>query len=314
MEIVEYQDADPLGVLRLNLLGLNYALTPERMATILRLDPRPFPFFGVYAIQDGIVAGQVGVYRLPMLSIDGPEEVGGACAVCTHPAFNRRGVATLLLTEAHARMRAAGLRFSTLGTSRYLVAHRLYQSQGYVDVFSPNVVFARLEDVGRETHLRAGRAGEHEMELAEEIFERAAAGYLGFARRHRSFLSILVATGDLPSDEVWLLWDGFEPVGYALVNIQEDLLRLNSLLLVDGVEAAAAVSALAQDKNISYLQIRIDQPSVLVSLRQAGYPCGVPGWSTFMIKPLVPGATVELARRLFGIGTERFLISYIDVT
>jgi hypothetical protein len=33
-----------------------------------------------------------------------------------------------------------------------------------------------------------------------------------------------------------------------------------------------------------------------------------------MIKPLIPGVTVDDARQLFGIGKDRFLISWLDVT
>jgi hypothetical protein len=33
-----------------------------------------------------------------------------------------------------------------------------------------------------------------------------------------------------------------------------------------------------------------------------------------MIKPLVPGVSVDDARRLLGIGTDRFLISWLDTT
>jgi hypothetical protein len=47
MQIVEYDVADPLEVLHLNLLSLGFALTPERAALIRRLDKRPFPFFAL---------------------------------------------------------------------------------------------------------------------------------------------------------------------------------------------------------------------------------------------------------------------------
>ncbi len=49
MEIQEYDHVDPFDVLDLNLLCLRYELTPERVGTIRRLDPRPFPFFAIYA-------------------------------------------------------------------------------------------------------------------------------------------------------------------------------------------------------------------------------------------------------------------------
>ncbi|NUQ39478.1 MAG: GNAT family N-acetyltransferase, partial [Caldilineales bacterium] len=134
MRIVEYDAVDPLQVLHLNLLCLDFALTPELVAIIRRMDPRPFPFFALYAVEGSTVAGQVGVFRLPVVSTAGAAEVGGVWAVSTHPAWRGRGVASLLLDEAHARMAAAGLRFSTLGANRYQVAHALYKKQGYSDL------------------------------------------------------------------------------------------------------------------------------------------------------------------------------------
>ncbi len=77
MKIVEYDDADPVGILHLNLLSLGWRLTPELAARIRRLDPRPLPCFAVYAIEDGVVAGQVGVYRLPMVSVNGRKTWAG---------------------------------------------------------------------------------------------------------------------------------------------------------------------------------------------------------------------------------------------
>lgn len=314
MNIVEYDGADPLGVLYLNLISLGYALTPERVALIRQLDPRPFPFFAVYAVEDGIVAGQVGVYRLPMVTTEGPEEVGGVCAVCTHPAFSRRGLAARLLEEAHTRMRAAGLRFSTLGTARHRAAYTLYQRQGYEDVFASASTFACRDKVWRDTRLHAERAESAILSLTDNIFQRAAAGHLGFARRHKSFIPMMVATGDVGADEVWLLWNDDELIGYALAKVTESVLRVDNLLLVEGVGAATAVAALAHDPSVPYLQVRVDHPSVAASLRQAGYPLERPNWSTFMVKPLIPEVTPVDARRLVGIGTERFLISPIDVT
>jgi hypothetical protein len=44
MQILEYDQVDPIQVLHLNLLSLDYALTPERVA-LMRALGRIFPFF-----------------------------------------------------------------------------------------------------------------------------------------------------------------------------------------------------------------------------------------------------------------------------
>ncbi|MCP5095834.1 MAG: GNAT family N-acetyltransferase [Chloroflexi bacterium] len=202
MKILEYDDVDPLGVLQLNLLSLGYALTPEKVSLIRSLDARPFPFFALYVIEDGIVAGQVGIYRLPMITVNGPEEVGGICAMCIHPAFSRQGIATRLLDEAHTRMRSAGLRFSTLGTTRHQGAYTLYKKQGYEDVFNFISTFAPRESVHRYGHLRAERISSGKLHLADSLFQKVAAGNLGFAQRHKSFILMMVATGEIGEGEV----------------------------------------------------------------------------------------------------------------
>jgi ribosomal protein S18 acetylase RimI-like enzyme len=314
MEILEYDQVDPLEVLNLNLLSLAYALTPERAALIRRLDRRPFPFFGVYAVEDGVVAGQVLIYRLTMTSTDGREDVGGMSAVCTHPAFSRRGIATRLFDEAHDRMRAAGLRFSTLGTARHRGAYAFYRRQGYEDVLSAGFTFAYSDTVQQVAPLRAERARAENLYLADGLFARVAAGRLGFAVRPRGFLAMLVATGELPANSVWLLWDGSELAGYAIARNSESVLPVDDLLAADDGYTASAIAAIIKETAATYVCLRINHPRMPASLRAAGYPPARPGWSTFMIKPLTPDVSVEEARALFGIGTERFLISALDVT
>ncbi len=314
MEILEYDQVDPVEVLNLNLLSLAYALTPQRAALIRRLDRRPFPFFGVYAVEDGVVAGQVLIYRLTMTSTNGPEDVGGAGAVCTHPAFSRRGIATRLFDEAHDRMRAAGLRFSTLGTARHRGAYAFYRRQGYEDVFGAGFTFAHSDTVQQVTPLRAERAGMDTLYLAEDVFARVTAGRLGFSRRPRGYLAMLVATGELPVDSVWLLWDGSELAGYALARNTESVLSVDDLLTADDGYTAGAIAAIVRETAATYVSLRINHPRMPASLGRAGYPPARSGWSTFMIKPLTPDLSVDDARALFGIGTERFLISPVDVT
>ncbi|HLO17661.1 MAG TPA: GNAT family N-acetyltransferase [Anaerolineales bacterium] len=127
MKILEYDQVDPTQVLHLTMLALDFPLTPEHAAHIRCTDPRPFPCFTFNAVEDDRVLGQLGISRLPMVSTEGREDVGGVWAVSTHPNYAERGIASALLDEAHTRMREAGLRFSTLGTDRSRVSHRLYQ-------------------------------------------------------------------------------------------------------------------------------------------------------------------------------------------
>lgn len=67
MKIVEYDDVDPSSVFQVTMLALGFALTPEHATHIRRTDPRPFPCLSVCAVEDDVVIGHVGVFRLPMI-------------------------------------------------------------------------------------------------------------------------------------------------------------------------------------------------------------------------------------------------------
>lgn len=312
--IVEYDAVDPLQVLHINLLCLDFALTPELAALIRRMDPRPFPFFALYALEGSTVLGQAGVFRLPVLSEAGAEEVGGVWAVSTHPAWRGQGVATRLLDEAHARMRAAGLRFSTLGTDSYRLAHRLYERHGYGDVFSPAMALARSDELRGQPDLRAEPAGLAGLSLADRLFEGLASGSLGFARRHTPFFPFLHARGYLSAQDLWLIWQGGEAIGYAAAAASNGLLYVRNLLLAPYADPVAVVAALGQATAARYLRVRLDHPAHAAAFARAGLLVASPSWATFMVKPLAPDATLAEFRRDYGLDEGRFLISVMDVT
>lgn len=314
IHIAEYDDVDPLQVLHLNLLCLGFALTPELVAIIRRMDPRPFPCFALYALAADTVVGQVGVFRLPVVSVAGAAEVGGVWAVATHPEHQQRGVATTLLAAAHARMRAEGLRFSTLGTDRFRMAHALYHKQGYSDLCSPTMVMGRSDRLCDHPDVRAEVAGVTRLDLADRLFERIAAGALGFARRHTPFFSLLHQRRYLDAQALWLLWRGDEPIGYAAAMAKGPLLEVMSLLLVDAEAATAAVTALARSTNTQSVYARLDQADYVSGFAQAGFHIASQGWGTFMVMPLVADATLAEFRQIYGLDEGRFLISFMDVT
>lgn len=311
MKIVEYDDVDPVGVFNLTMLALDFLLTPERGEHIRRTDPRPFPFLSVCAVEDELVIGHVGVFRLPMVTTEGQEDVGGVWAVSTHPQYSRCGVASRLLEEAHARMRQAGLRFSTLGTGRSRVSYKLYRQQGYEDMNVSGTALARWEIAHRPTRLRAEPPGLRGYDFVEDVFDQVTKDYLGFARRHRPYAPLREHVG---LEDVWMLWENNQVVGYVLAHEDKTVLNISNLLLRADVDAAEAIAAVASGLKTTFVKVKISRPSEIASLRQAGYQVAHPDWSAFMLKPLVPEATPEDARRLLGIGTDRFLISWLDTT
>lgn len=320
MKILEYDEVDPLEVLQLNLLGLEFALTPERVEKIRRYDVRPFPFFAIYAVENGMIVGQVGVFRSPMVSIEGPEDVGGVWAVCTHPSFVRRGIANLLLKETHERMRREGLRFSTLGTSTFRVAHLLYHKHGYQDVFFSTSIFLHHKAIIKyKNNLYTEQASSEELKLADDLFRQVSVNRLGFARRFEPFVSAMVAIGEIAMGKiekrnVWLLWEDNRPVGYFIAKVSGSVLQIADILLTKGVTAVNAIASLASKLPRPYIQIKSNHPSITESLSKTGAYIVPQDWNTFMMKPLTPEVKNIDPKNLFGIGTDQFLFSWMDST
>jgi GNAT superfamily N-acetyltransferase len=314
MRVYEYDEVDPLEVLHLNLLCLDFALTPELVAHMRRLDPRPFSFLGVYAKAEGRVAGQVGVFRLPVVSLEGAQEVGGVWAVSTHPDFARRGIASHLLEEAHTRMRDAGLGFSTLGTQRDRVAYGLYRRIGYEDVRCAAYVIAARASLTDPIGLSVEQTESARLPLADRLYEQIAIDSLGFARRHLPFFPSLEKQGVFQTQTVWLLWQRDEPVGYAIGAQVKSVLRIANLSLLKRIDPVAAVAAVAHALDAPYVGVRVDRPGDVAAFVQAGFGVAKQDWNVFMVKPLTAEASVGQFRTLYGVDSGRFLLSYLDVT
>jgi GNAT superfamily N-acetyltransferase len=310
MKILEYDQVDPLKAMYVARLALDFAFTPEYAAHLRQADPRPFPCLAIYAVEDNDVLGQVGIFRLPMISTEGREDVGGVWAVSTHPQFSGQGVASVLLDEAHRRMREAGLRFSTLGTNRFRVAYNLYRQKGYQETNVLATAMARWETAHRLTHLSAQVAGPDGHDIAEDIFADIARDYLGFAWRYRPFEPLR----KVDPAEIWILRDSKSVVGYALTKANPTILFITNLLLLPEIDVADVVAAITEEAEAGYVEVKISRPVEIASLRRAGFHVANPTWGSFMVKPLTPGLTYADACRAFGIGTDRFLISWMDTT
>jgi GNAT superfamily N-acetyltransferase len=311
MKILEYNDVDPLQVMYVSKLALDFTLSPERVARIRQTDPRPFPCLAIYGVEDDVVLGQVGIFRLPMISTEGREDVGGIWAVSTHPQYAGNGIASRLLDEAHTRMREAGIRFSTLGTDRFRLAYNLYRKHGYQETNIWATALARWETAHQPTRLRVQPLGSEGYEFVESIYSDIARDYLGFSWRHTPFARLRQAVN---SSDIWILRENNRVVGYALAFPDQTMLTISNLVLHRNIDAAEATAAVAAEFKSAYVQVKLSRPSEISSLRRAGYHVAHPTWDAFMVKPLLPEVSFEDARRLFGMGTDQFLISWLDVT
>jgi len=137
-EIIKYDELkDYYQFLRLMDAAFSWAVTPERIANIRRLDRRFAGPWGYGLMEGRELVGFVGVADIPARMRDGrTENIGGIHLVATLPGHGRQGIATRLLERAHSYFRRKGYRFALLCSSRSLVAHSLYERLGYADIES----------------------------------------------------------------------------------------------------------------------------------------------------------------------------------
>ncbi len=328
MDIRTYDQVDPEQVLRLNLMALNYPLTPEVAAEGRRLDPRVTPEFALYAVEGGLVVGQVGMFEAPVMTREGPARAGALWAVATHPEHGRGGVARALIVEAHRRMRERGARFVTLGTSRYRVAHSLYLSLGYSDLrllataFSPIGGPARPGPASARPGLTASPLPSAEEHLLGVVHDQAAAGWLGFTSRPPHFANILRAWGE--SISAFIITDEDEEgaadraasraVGYALTSSTEPVVTVAEFEVVPSTDPGRAEVAIARAFPDKRLRIRaVMRDAYRQSMPAAGFEVVHPDWGTLMAASL-DGTPPDEVRRLLGVDENLFNCGFFDIT
>ena len=309
MNILAYNDVDPFEVLNLNLLGRDVVFTPETAAALRRSDQRIFPWLTLNAVERGSVTGQVGAFRLAMVSIEGRMDVGCAWGFVMRPDVKSREPGEGLLEELHARMRAERLSFSVVFANPRMPEFRAFGRLGYRRLHSPGSAFARWHTAYQPTRLSAGPAGPDGCERVERLFSAIAEPYLGFSRRPSPFPPLRAVN----PGHVWIIRQAGEAVGFALAHTDQSVLKVSQVVLQPGTNAAEAVAALAGNLRAGYVQVEVNRPAEISDLRRAGFQLNRPSNGSLMICPLDPGLTVADARRLFAAGTERFLFSRLDV-
>jgi hypothetical protein len=128
---------------------------------------------------------------------------------------------------------------------------------------------------------------------------------------------LLSACDEANLTDIWILRENTNVVGYALVHAnQEPALTITNFCVATESDrcSGGAITALAAELRSAYVQVKASRPAEITSFQRAGYHVAHPTWDGFMIKPLVPEVSAEDAWQLFSIGTDRFLISWLDVT
>jgi GNAT superfamily N-acetyltransferase len=292
LRIVDYDDLpeglEP-GVQLLDATTGWYPMDFARMKEARRLGYPTSSYFAVYAVEGNEVQSVVRVLRIPYTMADGGvESISGLQGLVTRPERSRMGLARRLLEEVHAREAAAGNRFVILWTGRGLMAHNLYESTGYVDVYTPSIAVLRCvkpRKVPDGYEMRRGKRDD--ARSIHELHAEATAGRVGFTPRPKGILPALFKLGFTKPDAFRLMLHKGELVGYAQLERGVGWAKSMEVVLKEGFDVGVALSLLESEASEGWLTLSgtfvSDQRSLLA---RRGYALTGNSYSSLLARPL----------------------------
>jgi hypothetical protein len=109
--------------------------------------------------------------------------------------------------------------------------------------------------------------------LSKGIFRDLAGEYLGFSWRHQPFIRL---RDKVDLEEVWVVWENREPVGFVFARKEDLLLKINIQLLRMDIDAVEAVASVASKLKTSHVQVTMSRPSDIAGFRRAGWQVAHP--------------------------------------
>ena len=214
-------------------------------------------YFGVYAVEDGKVSSMIRVLRLPFTTRRGLEKIAAIQGVVTRRDRSRKGLARSLLQEVHRREKAAGVRFSLLWTGRGQVAHGLYNSMGYADVYTPELAIRKCDGqhpMPRSYELKKARADDSD--LIERLHRAATRGRIGFTPRPGGIVRSLLKLGFLRIESFRLILRDGKPVGYGLFQKSPGWSKLDEVTVLAGEDPEEIISLFESESKGCWLALR----------------------------------------------------------
>jgi GNAT superfamily N-acetyltransferase len=318
MRIVEHDEipADMEGEVQLLDLSAGWrTMDFHRVREVKRLGYPVADYFGVYAVEGDRILSMVRVLRLPYSFLDGHTETLSAIqGVTTRRDVRGRGLARKLLNEVHARERRAGSSFSLLWTSRSNMAHQLYESLGYRDIYTPDLAARRLPKrrVGKDRYrLETAKIGD--AVKIERFHAVATRSRIGFTPRPKGFIRYLLNLRFTGPDSFRLVFRDGHPVGYLELQEVPDWVRVSEVVMTEDSSDVAGVldvlERLAAGKCLALWNTFVrDSRSVLEG---RGYPVSDFAYYSLMALPLNRSHAKNIDSML-GAADPRFVCQALD--
>jgi GNAT superfamily N-acetyltransferase len=290
----------------------------EDMRRAIKLGYPSADYFGVFAVEDGEIVSTVRVSRIPYTLSGGKREVVSAIGgVVTRHDHSRQGLARRLLEEVHEREKADERRFSLLWTGRNNVAHHLYESLGYVDIYTPELAMVKcnrkLKTPSKQYSLV--KATNKDAKTIERMHSNATKNRLGFTPRVPSLLNVLFKLGWFRPELFHLILHDDKIIGYYL-EFQKARGWIGSSEIIvaadDEAENEQVIPLLEREAGNGWLILgNTFVRDNYDALKKRGYTTATFAYTTLMAKHL-NGTKPKNVARLLGAKNPRFVCHRLD--
>jgi GNAT superfamily N-acetyltransferase len=245
MEIITYRELKNKDAFMFLIdLAFWWPISPADMEKVINLDIRlkngPV---GFCAVENGKLAGFVGVLDIPTKTVSGKEEmVGGIWCVATSPSFARRGICKMLMDKAHRYFKDKRCPFSFLQTSRTLIAYAIYVKMEYVEIEKVNR-YPEAYKVFQKDQVEKKPETRLDPEKIRGIYQEFVKDRTGFVIRQKDFVRMFSQRRRFEEKKSFQ-----QENGYALLFESSNVIKIQELIsrddvtfnkLLDQVEAAA---------------------------------------------------------------------------
>jgi hypothetical protein len=268
----------------------------------MKIDPRlKNSPVGFCALENGRIIGYVGVMDVATRTLEGMiEQVGGLYGVTTLPGFTRRGVFTTLMGKAHEYFRERGYRFSLLGTSPALVAHRLYEKLGYTDVIEYPSAYKVLRKKSRNARVE-GLVSAFEPQRILNIYNKATKGMTGLVLRDIPYLNMLRKVEGIKPKHFLI-----DDEGYVVFREDKAAIWVRELIATGKKGTEKLVAAIEQKTKAIVCNRAILDKTLLEVYRSRDYIIQEKGYAVMMCKPLTGDVSFT---QTYG---DRFFLTRLD--
>jgi GNAT superfamily N-acetyltransferase len=318
MRIMEHDEL-PSGLeADVQLLRLSVGWAPRDFYRTEQARSAGFPsadYFGLYAVEGDRILSTVRVLRLPYTFPDGhTEAISGVLSVITRQDSRGRGLARQLLDEVHARERRAGSRFSLLW-SESITAHRLYESMGYEDVYTPDIATKRAPKRGAlHDPYELVTVKDDDVAAIERLHDAATRGRIGFTPRPRGLLGALIEFGLFKPDSFRLILRDGRPIGYLELQEAPGWVSVSEVIVTgdppDTGDLLSVLERVSAGRWLSFWNTFVCDSREVLEGR--GYSFSSLGDSLLMSLPLDKRPETRGQRSVLGTADPRFVCQGLD--